>query len=93
MAGLQLFQMMGDCRTAHTYHGGDIDDAFLTVAQDPEDTDAVSVTELFENIRCSLKDLCSRHLIQFFFYTLPVVMGQSGIRHKYSSFVSGLFPL
>ena len=51
VAGLQLFQMMGDRRTAHAYHGGDIDDTFLSVAQDPEDTDTVPVAELFENIR------------------------------------------
>ena len=47
---LQLLQMVGDCRAAHIHKGGNIGHTFLAVAQEPEDPDPASVTELFENI-------------------------------------------
>lgn len=75
-AGFQLAQMMGDGRTAHVHHGGNIDDAFLTVAEKPEDLDAASISELLEYFSGSLKIFRCGHLLQPMFYLLSMIVGQ-----------------
>lgn len=52
---LQLPQMVGHRGTGHLHHGRQIDDAFLTMAQDPEDPDAGTVTKLMKELRRRLK--------------------------------------
>ena len=39
---------MGYRRTAHPYHGGEIDHTFLAVAQQPENTQATAVPQLLK---------------------------------------------
>lgn len=54
-AGFQDLQVMGYGGAAHVHHGGDIDDTFLAVAQDPEDAKAGAVPQQLEEVRQSLK--------------------------------------
>ena len=47
-AGLQQAQVVRDGGTAHVHNGGDIDDAFFHVAEDPEDFQSCGIAELFQ---------------------------------------------
>ena len=67
--------MMGHCRAAHVHHGGDIDDAFLAVAQDPEDAEPAAVSQEPEDVRRYLKIIGFRNGIHTLFQRSPMVMG------------------
>src|SRR5699024_7830022 len=58
----------------------------FAVTQKPEDPDTASVSKLFENIGDRLKIFRAGHLFQPLFHFLPVIMGQSAVRHKLFSF-------
>ena len=48
-------QMMRNGRTGHVQHRGKIQNAFLAVAQNPENADPVGIAELFKYIGNGLK--------------------------------------
>ena len=87
---LQLPQVVGYSWAAHIYQSGNVDHAFFAVTQKPEDPDTASVSKLFENIGDRLKIFRAGHLFQPLFHFLPVIMGQSAVRHKLSSFLASL---
>ena len=48
--GLQQAQMMGYSGAGHVDNGGDINDAFLCVAQEPEDAQTGGIPQLLQSI-------------------------------------------
>ena len=55
---------------------GTVQDAFLAVAQQPEDPQAAAVVQLFENVRRQGEFLGFRHIFHFLFKAAPMVMGK-----------------
>ena len=47
--------MVGHRRTGHLHHGGDVENAFLAVAQQPENTNPGRIVKLLEYFRNRLK--------------------------------------
>ena len=79
---------MGNGGAGHFQHGGDVDDALLLMAQQPEDAHAGGVAQLLEHVGNSGE---MRGVHQLFVQAgsvcaLPVVMGQRKIGHMASSF-------
>ena len=60
----ELLEMMADGGTAHVDHCGNIYDALFTMAEKPEDADAVAVSELFEDVGDELKMVVGRHVFK-----------------------------
>jgi len=80
-AGPQLFQVVGDRRTAHVYHSGQIHHTFFAMTQDPKQPQAVSVPQLPQQ---------QGYLLEFFggwtvLYDpgcmLPMIVGQIYLSH------------
>ena len=76
--GFQRSEMVGYSGAGHFQHGGNIDHAFFTVAQKPEDAYSGGVAELFEYLRHGLKVCYTTQLLlkQYGLRLLSVVMGQ-----------------
>ncbi len=79
----QLAQMVRRRGRAHADHGGEIDDALLAVAQQPEDAHAAAVGQLLENIRHRLKAAGGFHRFVQLLHGLrvPVLMRQMQFLH------------
>ena len=74
--------MVGHRRGAHVHHGGQIDDALLTVAQQPEDTRPAPVPHLLEDVGHRLKILHAGHVLQLPLQGLSVVVGRGQLGHR-----------
>lgn len=70
----ELSEMMRHGRACHTDYGCNVDYAFLAVTQDPEDTYAAAIAELFEYICYSLEILFLWYMLQLVFDLLSMVM-------------------
>ena len=83
--GAQLTQVVGDGRTAHIHHGGEIYDTFLTVAQQPEELYPAAVVQLAQQLgyqlKCRARGAAGRHLLG----GMPVVVGQLVLFHCHPS--------
>jgi len=66
--------MMGYGRAGHSQHGRNIDDTFLAVAQQPENSDPGRIAQLLENIGYCLKMLYKLKLFLQKGNILPFVM-------------------
>lgn len=76
LGAFELFEMVTHCRAAHVDHCGNIDDALLTVAEQPENADAVAITKLLENVGDDLKVVDARHVGEQVVRKLTVVVRQ-----------------
>lgn len=83
-AGLQLLQVVGHRRGAHLHHGGEVDDALFTVAQQPKNPDAAAVPQLFEDVSHCLEIVHAGHLFQLPLHGLSMVVGQLLFFHRLS---------
>ena len=81
----QLAQMVGDGGAAHIHHGGEVNDALLTVAEDPEQLDPAAVTQLTQQLGDLLKIITGRAFFHHLIGGLTVVMGQFIVIHRVSS--------
>lgn len=71
-AVFELAQVVGDGRAAHPHDGGEVDDALLTVAQQPEDAHAAAVAQQLKQVGDDLKVLLLRHGLRLLFQRLSV---------------------
>ena len=74
--GLELPEMMRNCGTGHVHHSGDIDDAFLAVAEDPEYPEAAFIAKLLEYPGKRGKALLRRKMPNFLLDRLTMIMRQ-----------------
>jgi len=81
----QLAQMVGYGGTAHIHHGREIDDALLTVAEDPEQLDPAAVAQLAQQFGHLLEVTGSRAVFHNLVGGLAMVMGQFIVFHCISS--------
>ena len=86
--------MMGYRRTGHLQHGGDVDHALLTVAQQPKDADSGGVPQLSEHLRHGLEPLHPDQLLldQGGLSPLSMLVGQFDVGHTCRSFLRGFSP-
>jgi hypothetical protein len=60
---LEGFEMMRDSCPAHPHGGGDVDTAFLAVAEQPQNPQAGAIAELLEDVRCRQKAVGIGHML------------------------------
>ena len=90
-AGPQLVQVVGHGGAGHIHQRRQIDDALLSVAQQPENFQPVRVVQLLKQVRRPFKGLHRRH---FFFVMLkysPMIVGQTTVGHGVLSFLGDAF--
>src|SRR5699024_4871106 len=80
-AALELAQMVRHGGAAHADYRRDIDDALLTVAQQPEDSGAAGVAELLEQLGYRFEVLLKRHRLRLPLDVLSVVVRQLDTAH------------
>lgn len=85
----QLLEVMGNRRAAHVHHSRKVYDAFLTVTQQPKNTDTAPIPQLFENISHGLKVFHAGHVLQLLFNALSMIVRQIILRH--SAFLPGVY--
>ena len=76
---LELLEMVAHRRAGHADHGRDVDDTFLTVAEEPEDADAVAIAKLLKDIGDDLKIVGCWHLREYMIGELAVVVRQGRV--------------
>ena len=79
--GPQNLQMVGYGGATHLHQRGQIDDALLAVAQQPEDFQPAGVVQLLEHIRNGGEFLRSGHFFLSMLKHTPMVVGQAAIAH------------
>ena len=72
----------------HVQHGGDVDDAFLTVAEHPENAETGGIAELVEELRnhAEFPDAAERRRQKQTVMMIGMAVGQNGVRHEKTSF-------
>ena len=82
-----LVEMVRNGGTAHAHQTGQIDDTFLTVAQNPEYADPAAIAQLLKEIGYRLKVLRAGRMGQFLLdLLLAVIVRQNGVEHGKTPF-------
>ena len=76
-AGFQQTQVVGNGRTAHVHDGGNIDDAFFHVAEDPENFQPCGIAELFQQDGYIVDCLLGRQAADDTFFIISMVVRKS----------------
>ena len=69
--------MVGNGRTAHVHDGGNIDDAFFHVAEDPENFQPCGIAELFQQDGYIIDCLLGRQAADDTFFIISMVVRKS----------------
>lgn len=76
-AGFQQTQVVGNGRTAHVHDGGNIDDAFFHVAENPENFQPRGIAELFQQDGYIVDCLLGRQAADDTFFIISMVVRKS----------------
>ena len=81
-------KVVGNRRAGHVQHGGDVDDAFLAVAEHPENAQTCGIAELVEELRdhAEFPDAAERRRQKQTVMMIGMAVGQNGVRHEKTSF-------
>jgi hypothetical protein len=80
-AGFQQLQVMGEGGAGHIHHDGEIQDALLTVAQEPEKPETGLIAQQFKQVGSRCEGFRIGHMVKGLFHGAVVVMGQYGGGH------------
>ena len=82
LRAFELLEMVAHSRAGHAHHGRKIDHTFFAMAEQPENTDAVAVGQLFEDLSDRLKIAGLGHLLEGAAGKLSVIVGQVDVGHE-----------
>ena len=82
LRAFELLEMVAHSRAGHAHHGREIDHTFFAMAEQPENTDAVAIGQLFEDLSDRLKIAGLGHLLEGAAGKLSVIVGQVDVGHE-----------